>query len=136
MKVADIYSRIDGHAPFSTAEDWDNVGLLVGDPQSEVTGIMTALDITLPVIVEAERNGCNLLLSHHPILFSAIKRFTAGEPAYEAARRGMSVISAHTNYDIAQGGVNAILSQRLGLEQVQSLAGEGQPLCGCVGKLP
>lgn len=136
MLVADVYAVIDGFAPFAAAEPWDNVGLLVGNGAQEVTGIITALDITVQVIDEAYRNGCNLLVSHHPIIFDAIKKFTAGQPAYEAARRGMSVISAHTSFDVAAGGVNAILAHKLGLCEVVSLAGEGQPMMGCVGKLP
>ncbi|MEG2073618.1 MAG: Nif3-like dinuclear metal center hexameric protein, partial [Angelakisella sp.] len=73
---------IDRFAPFSAAESWDNVGLLVGDMAAEVTGIMTALDITVQVIEEAESHGCNLLISHHPIIFDSLKSLMAGTPVY------------------------------------------------------
>ncbi|MEG1942456.1 MAG: Nif3-like dinuclear metal center hexameric protein, partial [Angelakisella sp.] len=136
MRVSEVYNVIDRFAPFSAAESWDNVGLLVGDMAAEVTGIMTALDITVQVIEEAESRGCNLLISHHPIIFDPLKSLMAGTPAYEAARRGMSVISAHTSFDVAAGGVNAVLAERLGLSEVLPLGGEGAPMMGCMGKLP
>ena len=115
MKVKDAYEAINAVAPFSTALDWDNSGLQVGDMNAPLTGVLTALDVTMPVLEEAEKAGFNLIVSHHPVLFRAVKHFTAGDLAYEAARRGISIISAHTNFDMAGGGVNAALADALDL---------------------
>lgn len=121
MKVRAIYDYIDSLAPFILAEPWDNPGLLTGSMEEEVTGILLSLDVTLESIRRAQEQGANLIVSHHPIIFSPIKRLMAGEIIYEATRRGISVISAHTNYDKAAGGVNDILAAALELRELDVL---------------
>lgn len=134
MKVAEIYDFIDSIAPFKSAAEWDNPGLLVGDRLQEVSGIVTALDVTVQVLEEAQSLGCNLVVSHHPVIFSPIKNVLAGSIPYEAARRNISVLCAHTNLDIAQGGVNTALAAKLGLGEVKPISAL-DPF-GLVGVLP
>ena len=118
--ILDLVNEI---APFEKAEPWDNVGLLAGSRANEVTGVLCALDFTEEVLLEAAKRNANLIVTHHPILFSAKKRLT--EDDYEGRlickmiRKNMNLIAAHTNYDVAQGGVNDILAQTLGLKNVR-----------------
>lgn len=126
LTVQQVYDFINERAPFETQLAFDNSGLLVGDPGREVTGIHFALDVTKTVIDEAIANGANLIVSHHPMMFSPIKQLV--ETNYEARllcrmiREGISLISAHTNLDQAPGGINDVLAQRIGLKDV---SGEG-----------
>jgi len=121
--VTQIYDIINEIAPFEKAEAWDNVGLLAGSMKNEVTGILCALDFTEEVLLEAERLGANLIVTHHPILFAPRKRLT--EDDYEGRvlcsliRKNISLIAAHTNYDAASGGVNDILASALGLTNIR-----------------
>lgn len=116
--VGDIYGMIDALAPFETAMAFDNVGLLVGAMERPVTAVLTALDATPGVIAEAQALGAELLVTHHPLLFTPIQRLDEAVP--EAAllcgmiRAGVSMIAAHTNLDQAAGGVNDVLVERLG----------------------
>lgn len=116
-----VYDYLDGIAPFGTAEPWDNPGLLVGDPAGEVTGILTALDATHAVLAQAEQQGINLIVTHHPVIFDPVKQLLAGTIAYEAARRGIAILCAHTNLDKADWGVNQVLAELLGLTNIQPL---------------
>lgn len=126
LTVQQVYEFIDARAPFETQVAYDNSGLLVGDPNRTVTGIHLALDVTDAVIDEAVAQGANLIVTHHPLMFSPIKRLV--ETNYEARllcrmiREGISLISAHTNLDQAPGGVNDTLAAAIGLENV---TGEG-----------
>lgn len=119
-KVKDIYRCIDEFAPFSTQMSFDNAGLLVGGEEEEVTKLLLTLDITLPVIEEAAAWGAQLIVSHHPVIFDPVKRIVAGDPTGEKLaallRHGLSAICAHTNLDVALGGVNDALAQVLGLK--------------------
>lgn len=132
-KVADIYDAAARLAPFELACSFDNAGLLAGDPGAEVTGCVVALDLTPAVLAEAVRENANLIVTHHPVIFDPLRRLLAGQPAYELARRGISVISAHTNLDIAQGGVNDCLAARLGLLEIRPF---GEDSMGREGVLP
>lgn len=126
LTVQQVYDWINEFAPFETQVGYDNSGLLVGDPNQEVTGIHFALDVTNRVIDEAIQHGANLIVTHHPLMFSPIKRLV--ETDYQAhllcrlIRGGISLISAHTNLDQAVGGVNDALAGRIGLSDV---IGEG-----------
>lgn len=123
MKVKDIYRFMDEFAPFERAEDFDNCGLIVGDMEQEVTKIGMALDITNEIIDKALDKGINLILTHHPVIFNAMKRICANHPVYRLIRNGISVISAHTNLDKAQFGINTVLAEYYHLQNVAS------PLC-------
>lgn len=139
--VAAAAEAMDRLAPLSTQMEWDNSGLLVGDPAGAVSKILVALDATLEVIGEAEELGAELIVTHHPVIFHPVKRFLAGDPAYEAAVRGMAVYSAHTCYDMAEGGVNTALADALGLRERVPLWEEhpgeaGTRRLGLAGELP
>ena len=108
-------------APKELAEDFDNVGLLVGDENAEVKGIMVSLDCFDEVIDRAEDLGANLIVTHHPIIFDPLKSVTADTLVYKLISKGISVISMHTNLDQADGGVNDVLCEALGLYDVEEL---------------
>lgn len=127
MKIQAIYDAVNTLAPFSLQEDWDNAGFLVGDMQTEVRRVLLALDPSLAVIHEAKALGAELVITHHPIIFHAQKSFTAGNLAFEAARQGIAVLSAHTNYDAAAGGVNDVLVSLLGIREVEDLFAKDEP---------
>ena len=126
MKVRDVFEAIDRIAPFDTQADFDNSGLLAGNPDAEVTGMHFALDVTERVLDEAEAAGANLIVTHHPLMLHAIRRLV--ETDYETRllarliRGRVALIAAHTNLDAAPGGTNDTLAALLGLTQV---AGEG-----------
>lgn len=126
LTVQQVYDFINERAPFETQLAFDNAGLLVGDPTRLVTGIHFALDVTHRVIDEAIENGANLIVTHHPLMFSPVKRLV--ETNHEARllcrliRENISLIAAHTNLDQAPGGVNDALAAAIGLTDV---TGEG-----------
>ena len=114
--VGEIYRFIDEIAPFHTAMDFDNVGLLVGDEKQAVDRALVALDITPAVVEEASACGAQLIVSHHPVIFTPLRRLTAGSPPFLLAQKGISAICAHTNLDLAAGGVNTCLGEALGMK--------------------
>ena len=126
LTVQQVYDFINERAPFETQLAFDNSGLLVGRPDNEVTGVHFALDVTNKVIDEAIANGATLIVTHHPMLFSPVKRLV--ETGHEARllcrliRANISLISAHTNLDQAPGGCNDVLAQAIGLTDIE---GEG-----------
>lgn len=104
--VLQIYEAIDRLAPFSLSMDFDNTGILVGDRQKKVERALLALDCTKEVLRQAKELGAQLIITHHPIIFHPIKRVNEDSLVYHLLRSDIAVISAHTNLDIAQGGVN------------------------------
>lgn len=126
LTVQQVYDFINERAPFETQVAYDNSGLLVGDPAAEVHGIHVALDVTGRVIDEAIAHGANLIVTHHPMMFSPIKRLVETDCQARLLcrliRAGISLISAHTNLDQAAGGINDVLAGKLGL---QNVCGEG-----------
>lgn len=114
MTVRDIMTFWEDVAPADTAEEWDNPGLLVGDPDGEVTRVLTALDITREAVEAAAQTGFQLIVSHHPVIFSPLKRLTADSVPYLLAKSGIAALCLHTNLDKAAGGVNDALIARLG----------------------
>ncbi len=114
--VKNIYDYINSFAPFDTQEEWDNSGFLIGDFRKEVKKCVLSLDGTKDVVQFACDIGADLIITHHPMIFSGLKNLEAGAPAFECVKNGISVISAHTNYDKADGGVNDVLCQRLGIK--------------------
>jgi dinuclear metal center YbgI/SA1388 family protein len=114
MTVQEIYQYINELAPFDTQEKWDNSGLLVGNGEQEVFRVMVTLDISSRAVCHAEKMGCNLIISHHPVIFSPLHTLPQNHPVYRMAAAGIAAICSHTSLDIADGGVNDILIQRLG----------------------
>ena len=142
MKVQDILSKIDAVAPFRKAADWDNVGLMVGDPQLEVRRLGLTLDPLPEAIEEAFRYGCQCLLSHHPMFLEPLRRIdlstTLGKTIRMAIKAEMAILSAHTNWDVAEGGVNRTLAKKLKLEAIVPLiqSEDGVGGMGAAGDLP
>lgn len=117
--VSDVIGIINKIAPLRFAEEWDNPGLQVGDPAAQASRIMVALDPCLSSVEHAIEHGCTLLLTHHPLIFKPLKRVSRQDPdgivICRALESGISIVSLHTNYDVAAGGVNDLLADRLGL---------------------
>ncbi len=128
--VKDIYAYLDKMAPFSYQMSFDNSGFLVGRGGFEVTRLMVALDITEEVVGEALEAGCQLIVSHHPIIFHPAKQITDGDPTGRVllvlTENHIAAICAHTNLDAAAGGVNDALAEKLGLQNVSLLHQDGQ----------
>lgn len=124
--VGAIEAMVGDLAPFELAEEWDNVGLLVGRRGAEAARVLVALDVTQGVIEEAKALGAQVILTHHPLMFSARKRMTdddrEGALLLSMAQAGIAHIAAHTNLDAAPGGVNDTLMALLG---AQNVTGEG-----------
>ncbi|MBI2354407.1 MAG: Nif3-like dinuclear metal center hexameric protein [Deltaproteobacteria bacterium] len=118
-KLSDIHGIINKIAPPGLAEPWDNSGLQLGDPSADVSRIMVALDATPAVVDSAIASACQLLVTHHPLIFKPQKTISAATPLgrliHAAIRGGLAIISSHTSYDIADGGLNDLLAERLGL---------------------
>lgn len=118
MTVQSIFDFLNERAPFATAEEWDNSGLLVGDPHKEVYQVVVALDATYDAVEIAVALGADLIITHHPAIFAPLKQLNAASIPYLLAANDIALISAHTNLDKATGGVNDTLADRLGLENV------------------
>ena len=127
MNVKDLLNHIDSFAPFSLAEEWDNSGLIVGSINAEVKKAAVALDAVSEAVIEAGRQGCNVLVCHHPLIFRPLKHVCTdddtGRTIAEAVRRNITIIAAHTNWDKADGGVNDTLASLLGLKDTEPLTG-------------
>lgn len=119
VTVQDIYQKLDEFCPFFTAMGFDNCGILVGSPSQEVAACVIALDITNEVIELAMKQKAQLIITHHPIIFHALKSVIDHERVFRLVQNNISVISAHTNLDIAQGGVNDVLAELFGLQNVR-----------------
>ncbi len=116
VKVKDISRFIDTLAPYNTQCEWDNCGILVGSEDKEIKKIGFCLDLTSETLKDAEEKGVDLIVTHHPVIFKAQKNFLKGNIAYDVAVSGITVISAHTCFDCADGGVNDVLCEILGIE--------------------
>ncbi|MFN6039647.1 MAG: Nif3-like dinuclear metal center hexameric protein [Bacteroidota bacterium] len=119
VKVKNISDLIESIAPLQLQEHYDNSGLLVGSPETEVTGILLCLDSTEEVVDEAIRLGCNLIIAHHPIIFSGLKKINGKNyverAVIKAIKNNICIYAAHTNLDNIIGGVNTKIAEKLGL---------------------
>ena len=125
MKLADLCSYLDSAVPLSFQEGYDNSGLQVGQPEKEISSALVTLDITELVIDEAIQKGCDIIISHHPLIFSSIKKITGRSPSdrilIRAIKNDIAVYSSHTNLDMVSYGVSKKMAQKLGLENVRVL---------------
>ena len=128
VKVSHINNYIEAWAPSSTKLDYDNVGVLFGSPNHTVNKLLLSLDLTPQVVDEAVDKGCDLILTHHPIIFRGIKKINPdtlqGEALYRAIRNDVALMAAHTNLDAAKGGVSYALAETLGLGDLSFLSDE------------
>lgn len=121
ITVNDIYTMLDEKYNFSSALSYDNAGHLVGSLNDKVTGIVVCLDCTEEAVTQAIDEGASLIVSHHPVIFDGLKKVTDEGIIYRLIRNGISVISAHTNFDQADGGVNDALCQAVGLVNIEKV---------------
>ncbi|MDE6464188.1 MAG: Nif3-like dinuclear metal center hexameric protein [Muribaculaceae bacterium] len=120
MRLSYVIAAIEEFAPRALQESWDNSGLQIGLPpgSDECTGVLLCVDVTEAIIAEAVEAGCNLVLSHHPLIFKGLKSLSGRTPSERAAaaaiRAGVAVYSAHTSLDSTRGGVSYAMAERLG----------------------
>lgn len=119
MKVCDVAKKIENIAPICLAEDYDNVGLFVGSGQDDVKGIVISLDLTESAIDCCNKNNCNLIITHHPVIFNPIKSVLeedyVGALLSKCIKFGINVYAAHTNMDMSEQGINFEIAKRLGI---------------------
>ena len=141
MKVRDVIKVIEDFAPLSIQEKWDNSGLCIGSPDAEVTSVLIGLDCTPELVDEAVACGADMIVTHHPLIFSGLKKIApedqVGAAVIKAVSNGVSVYAAHTSADKVIAGVSGAMAAKLGLVNVRILDedGEGTGL-GVVGDLP
>ena len=139
-KVKDMTAVIEQFAPLSLQEGWDNSGLCIGSPEAPVTSVLLGLDCTPELVDEAISCGADMIVTHHPLIFSGLKKISpdnpVGEAVMKAIKAGISIYAAHTSADKVIAGVSGAMAARLGLENVHILDedGEGTGL-GVVGDL-
>ena len=122
VKIQQVLCALERFAPLPLQEDWDNAGLQIGLTEAEVSGALLCLDVTERVIDEAVEKGCNLVVSHHPLLFRGLKQVADLNDVQRTVRKAIKadicVISMHTNMDNAPGGVNWKIAEHLGAESI------------------
>ena len=130
VKVGDVVSYFEKICPKNLSEDWDNAGLLIGNPNAAVTKILVCLDVDKSVADEAAERGANLIISHHPAIFHPLKKIIKGSEdfIFTLIKNDISVFCAHTNLDVAAGGLNDYLAEKLGLSDTEILVPTG--VCG------
>ena len=144
MKIKEVLSALERFAPLPLQESWDNAGLQVGLTETEVSGALLCLDVNEKIVDEAIQKGCNLVVSHHPLLFRGLKTISdltdVQRTVMKAIQKGICVISMHTNMDNAKGGVNYKMAEKLGLRDVLFLAPKTvdgvESGSGVIGELP
>lgn len=122
MKIKDVISALECFAPLPLQESYDNAGLQVGLTEAEVSGALLCLDVTEDIVTEALSKGCNLIVSHHPLIFRKLKRVSDGDYVQRcvmmAIKNDITIVSMHTNLDATIGGVNYKMAEKLGLQNV------------------
>ncbi|HIW12260.1 MAG TPA: Nif3-like dinuclear metal center hexameric protein [Candidatus Salinicoccus stercoripullorum] len=124
MKVHELFGVLDSIAPFKDSEDWDNTGLLVGDMQSEVTGVLTTLDCSMETVEEARQNDINVVVAHHPLIFpktSSVTEAGTGAIIRSLIKNDINLIAMHTNLDHQPRGVSHMIAERLGFHDTEVL---------------
>ncbi|WP_040006440.1 Nif3-like dinuclear metal center hexameric protein [Fibrisoma limi] len=140
VQVRSLARYLEAFAPLAYQESYDNAGLIVGDPDMEITGVLVALDATETVIDEAIAKGCNVVVAHHPIIFKGLKKLNGKNyverTVIKAIRNDVAIYAAHTNLDNVAGGVNFKIAEKLGLQHVRILAPKTQVLSKLVVFVP
>ena len=132
MQVKDIINAIEKEAPPMYQESYDNCGLQVGNPEDEVMGVLLSLDVTEAVVEEAMQRGCNMIVSHHPLIFFGLKRISGRNYVerivQKAIKNDISIFASHTSLDNMYTGVNAKIAEKLMLKDTSILAARGNTL--------
>ncbi|MEO6948668.1 MAG: Nif3-like dinuclear metal center hexameric protein [Ginsengibacter sp.] len=119
MTISEITTFLQGIAPLSLQEDYDNSGLIIGDAKNNCSGILVSLDVTEEVVMEAKENGCNLIVAHHPIVFKGLKKITGKNyverTVIAAIKNDIAIYAVHTNLDNVMTGVNQKIAEKLNL---------------------
>ena len=140
LVVKDVTNHLESFAPVSYQEAYDNSGLLTGDLNQQVTGVLITLDCTEHVVEEAIERGCNLIVAHHPIIFRGIKKLTGSNyverTIIKAIRNEVAIYAIHTNLDNVHGGVNRKICEKIGLVNVHILSPKSQVLTKLVTFIP
>ena len=135
-----MLSALERFAPLPLQESWDNAGLQLGLTEAEVSGALLCLDVNEAIIDEAIRKGCNLIVSHHPLLFRGLKQISGADYVQrcviKAIKHDIVIISMHTNMDNAQGGVNFKIAERLGAPVLNDSVAETEKVPLVLAELP
>ena len=136
MKIKEVIAALERFAPLPLQADFDNAGLQVGLTEAEVSGALLCLDVTEAIVDEAVARGCNLIVSHHPLIFRKLSRISDADyvqrTVLKAIQQGIVIVSMHTNMDSAVGGVNYKIAEKLGLLNL-SFIGSQQEVAGVAG---
>ena len=140
MKVQSICELIEEVAPLALQESYDNAGLLVGDSQMEISSVLLSIDITENVIEEAIQKKCNLIVSHHPLIFGGLKKLTGENEVQrcvaKAIKHDIAIYAAHTNLDNVIQGVSAKMAEKIGLKNVKILRPKSNLLLKLITYVP
>ena len=136
MDINKIIETLEAYFPLSLQEGWDNSGLQISPENSSIKGILLSLDVGLPTVEEAVRKGCNLIIAHHPLIFSAVKKIYGDIYPYnvihKAIKNGIGIYAFHTNLDIARNGLNDFLCDLLELKNVDIIEKNPPLRVGCL----
>ena len=140
-KVKDVTKVIEEFAPLAIQEKWDNSGLCIGSPEAPVSSVLFGLDCTPELVDEAIECGADMIVTHHPLIFSGLKKISPddmiGEAVFKAIKAGISIYAAHTNADKVLAGVSGAMAAKLGLKNVEILSDEGEGTgLGVIGEFP
>lgn len=122
IKLKEIYDFLDSEISFKNQCEWDNSGLITGDKEKEVKTVAVMLDADNETIKEAIRKNADLIISHHPVIFNAIKKINTDDPVYSLIKNDIALIAAHTPWDMAQDGVNFVLANTLSLQNIKAFS--------------
>ncbi len=144
MKIRQVLDALEQFAPLPLQESWDNAGLQLGLTEADVSGALLCLDVNEQIVDEAIRKGCNLIVSHHPLLFRGLKQISGADyvqrSVIKALKNDVVIVSMHTNMDNALGGVNWKIAERLGLQNSRFFAQKTvdgvEAGSGVIGELP
>jgi len=140
MKVGDIVAAVEEFAPLGIQEQWDNSGLCIGSPDAEVHGVLVGFDCTPALVDEAAAHGCDMIVTHHPLIFRGIKTIRPEDPTGDtiirAIKAGIAIYAAHTTADKVLEGVSGAMARRLGLNNIAIMEDEGGVGLGAVGDFP
>ncbi|WP_080060001.1 Nif3-like dinuclear metal center hexameric protein [Spirosoma aerolatum] len=139
-QIRQLTAYLESFAPLAYQESYDNAGLIVGEPSTDITGVLVTLDVTEAIVDEAITKGCNLIVAHHPIIFKGLKKLNGKtyveRTVIKAIKHDIAIYAAHTNLDNVAGGVNFKIAEKLQLQKVRILAPKTQVLSKLVTFVP